>query len=390
MTNWPMKKILEVCDFERGTEPGSHTYNRDGVGTPFIRVGNIAAQIQKQIYTTSENLKLCKKDDILIALDGSPGIVTRGIEGAYSSGIRKVILKDPKNIFYYFIYYILQAKFLQNIIKEYSTGVTIKHASKSLEHIKIPLPSFPAQQKIVYVLDGIQAAVGVQEKIIKRTKELKKSLMHKLFREGTRGEKLKKTETPKQSKLVTGQAGEIPESWDIIQFKKTLDSEVNYEVGELKQKDYQETGKYFIVDQGEELIAGYSDNKNLIYQGPLPVVIFGDHTRVVKLIDFPFIIGGSGVKILIPTKEFNIDYFYYLISGLNIESRGYNRHFGILKEKTIPKPSFSEQLKIARILQAIDRKIEIEQKKKAFYEELFRTTLNKLMKNKIKLDNLRI
>lgn len=204
-------------------------------------------------------------------------------------------------------------------------------------------------------------------------------MMKKLFTEGTRGAKLKKTEI-----------GEIPENWEVINFENSLNRKAKFLVGELKQKDYQIMGKYPIIDQSEEFITGYSDTKNLVYRGSLPVVIFGDHTRVVKFIDFPFIIGGSGIKILIPIKEFDINYFYYLISGLNIESRGYNRHFGILKEKLIPKPSLIEQREIAEILQTIDQKIEIEQKKKALYEELFETMLNKLMNGEIKVDNLRI
>ncbi len=374
---WPTEKILEVCDFERGTEPGSKFYNSDGLGTPFIRVGNIAAQIQKQIYTISKNIKLCKKDDILIALDGSPGVVIRGIEGAYSSGIRKVILKKPEKLLYDFVYYVLQANFVQKVIQEYTTGVTIKHASKSLDYIKIPLPSFPEQKKIAYVLGAVQEAVRVQDKIIEKTKELKKSLMQKLFREGTRGAKLKKTEI-----------GKIPKSWEIIEFGKALNSKANHEVGELKQKDFQQSGQFPIIDQSEVLISGYSDDSEKAYNGVLPVIIFGDHTRVVKYVDFPFITGGSGVKILIPSKGFDILFFFYVINNLNLPSRGYNRHFKLLKEKFIPKPKLSEQREVAEILQTIDQKIEIEQKKKALYEELFKTMLNKLMTRKIRVDKI--
>jgi len=377
--DWKMVSILDYCDFEKGTEPGSKFYNRERKGIPFIRVGNIAAKIQEQIYTTSKNIKLCDEEDVLLTLDGSPGIVVKGFRGAYSSGIRKIIVKKPHALLRDFIYFILQADFIQKTIEKYTTGVTIKHASKSLEHIKIPLPPFSVQQKIVYVLDCVQAAVGAQEKIIEKTKELKQAMMAKLFREGTRGEKLKKTEI-----------GKIPESWDIVEFEKTLDSEVNYEVGELKQKDFQATGQFPIIDQSEALIAGYSDDGEKVYNGKLPIIIFGDHTRVVKYVDFPFIIGGSGVKILIPNKEFDILFLFYAINNLNLPSRGYSRHFKVLKEKFIPKPELSEQCEIANILQTIDQKIEIEQKKKALYEELFRSMLNKIMSGEIKVDNLNL
>ncbi|HPP08755.1 MAG TPA: restriction endonuclease subunit S, partial [bacterium] len=208
MKKWESLPILEVCEFDKGTEPGSESYNRDGLGVPFIRVGNIGAKIQEQIYTTSENVKLCKKDDILIALDGSPGIVIKGIEGAYSSGIRKIIVKGMSKVIKEFVYYYLRTDEVQKIINEHTTGVTIKHAGKSLNFIDIPIPPLSVQQKIVEVLDTVQEVIKIQEKIIETTKELKKSLMAELFKYGLpafrKNRKLKKTEI-----------GEIPEDWKV-------------------------------------------------------------------------------------------------------------------------------------------------------------------------------
>ncbi|MEM5832486.1 MAG: restriction endonuclease subunit S, partial [Candidatus Aenigmatarchaeota archaeon] len=207
--SYEVKPILEVCDFEKGTEPGSRSYNREGFGIPFIRVGNIGAQIQEQIYTTSENIKLCNKEDILITLDGTPGIVIRGIEGAYASGIRKVIVKDPNILLRDFVYYFLQINYVQKIIKQHSTGITIQHASKALKYIEIPIPPLEIQKKIVSILDTIQKAVEIQDGIIEKTKELKKSLMADLFKYGgpsfRKNRKLKKTEI-----------GEIPEDWEVV------------------------------------------------------------------------------------------------------------------------------------------------------------------------------
>ncbi|MDD5639117.1 MAG: restriction endonuclease subunit S, partial [Candidatus Pacebacteria bacterium] len=186
---WGLVPILQYCDFERGTEPGSKSYNREGEGVPFIRVGNIAAQIQEQIYTTSKNIKLCDENDILIALDGSPGVVVRGFKGAHSSGIRKVIVKQPDKLLKDFVYFVLQADSVQKIIEKYATGMTIKHASKSLEHLEIPLPPPSEQKKIVYVLDSIQDAIRAQEKIIEKTKELKKSLLNEIFNSKIKNQK---------------------------------------------------------------------------------------------------------------------------------------------------------------------------------------------------------
>ena len=53
-------------------------------------------------------------------------------------------------------------------------------------------------------------------------------------------------------------------------------------------RHYLKEGKYPVVDQGQSLIAGYTNNEPNAYQGELPIIIFGDHTRAVKFIDFKF------------------------------------------------------------------------------------------------------
>ena len=374
--NWSTKKLGEIRkEIKKEKAPVE--------AMPYIEIGNVNIESKKVNFTKKGAVKgsvFCPEESILISRvrPTRGAVVLANKKYAVSSAFTIIQPKiNPRLLFYFLAWNKKFFEYLKNLQK--GTSYPSVRESDILD-FEVSFPEGKVEQKkIVYVLDSIQKVIRVQEKIIEKTKELKKMMMKKLFTEGTRGAKLKKTEI-----------GEIPENWEVINFENSLNRKAKFLVGELKQKDYQIMGKYPIIDQSEEFITGYSDTKNLVYRGSLPVVIFGDHTRVVKFIDFPFIIGGSGIKILIPIKEFDINYFYYLISGLNIESRGYNRHFGILKEKLIPKPSLIEQREIAEILQTIDQKIEIEQKKKALYEELFETMLNKLMNGEIKVDNLRI
>jgi type I restriction enzyme S subunit len=115
---------------------------------------------------------------------------------------------------------------------------------------------------------------------------------------------------------------------------------------EEKTKDVLEIGKYPVVSQSKCLIDGYSNcTTKVIYESP--VIIFGDHTRIVKYIDFPFIPGADGTKIL---KSTILDdkYFFYcvLYASLKIENRGYGRHFSRLKEIVVPIPSNDKQKQI--------------------------------------------
>lgn len=119
-----------------------------------------------------------------------------------------------------------------------------------------------------------------------------------------------------------------------------------------KQKDYLPSGKLPVVDQGQSLIGGYTDNPNVELCCELPVIVFGDHTRAVKYVDFPFGAGADGIKVLEPQKGINPKYIYYATQYLvlRLEDRGYARHYQYIEKKELDIPPLSEQERIvARI-----------------------------------------
>lgn len=121
------------------------------------------------------------------------------------------------------------------------------------------------------------------------------------------------------------------------------------------RRDYLGAGVLPVVDQGASLIGGYTNDESAAYTGPLPVVVFGDHTRILKYVDFPFAIGADGTKVLAPIGDFEPRYLYYYLLTQRIPSRGYSRHFRLLRETSIrwvPRP---EQLHIVGILDQAKR-----------------------------------
>lgn len=118
----------------------------------------------------------------------------------------------------------------------------------------------------------------------------------------------------------------------------------------LQTMEYKKHGSHIIVDQGKNQIAGYTDIKKGLFED-VPVIIFGDHTRVIKYVDQPFFLGADGVKILrSKDKNANYKYLYYALRNANIPDTGYNRHFKWLKETKINYPSVARQDEIVRIL----------------------------------------
>ena len=116
---------------------------------------------------------------------------------------------------------------------------------------------------------------------------------------------------------------------------------------------YLKSGLYPIIDQGKEEIAGYSD-KNINIFDKIPVIIFGDHTRIFKYVDYPFFSGADGVKILKNTSSLFLDkYLYYSLKNFKIPNTGYNRHFKWLKDFKIKYISLAKQEKIVSLIEKI-------------------------------------
>lgn len=118
----------------------------------------------------------------------------------------------------------------------------------------------------------------------------------------------------------------------------------------VSKKDYKDFGRIPVIDQSQAYVAAYTDNESAI-PPILPCIIFGDHTRVVKYVNKKFAQGDSGTKVFIPAyADNNTKYIYYAFCNLVIPSRGYNRHWSVVKDIKIPLPPLPLQREIVRIL----------------------------------------
>lgn len=129
--------------------------------------------------------------------------------------------------------------------------------------------------------------------------------------------------------------------------------------GKLKKSNYQKSGSFPVIDQGNNVIAGFTDREELLIRAPLPIIVFGDHTRALKLVKEPFVRGADGTQLIYP-KPTMADpvFFYYALKNLNLSNYHYARHFKFLKEEEVGLPALDDQLKIAEALGAYDDFIE--------------------------------
>ncbi|MCD8008609.1 MAG: restriction endonuclease subunit S [Clostridiales bacterium] len=138
----------------------------------------------------------------------------------------------------------------------------------------------------------------------------------------------------------------------------------------LPTSQYNKSGKYPIFDQGQNEIAGYTDEIDGLYTD-VPAYIFGDHTRVIKYVDTPCFLGADGVKLLkAKDKTLNSRFLYYALQSIDIPNTGYNRHFKWLKESTIKIVDVNEQLNIVKRLEKIEQIIFLRKQQLATLDEL--------------------
>lgn len=156
----------------------------------------------------------------------------------------------------------------------------------------------------------------------------------------------------------------------IYNFKDVfLDDSKN--ISKIKLEEITNDGSIAVIDQSKTYITGYvkeADYKICKNER----IIFGDHTRIIKYINIPFITGADGVKTLKLKDEEKCLYkfYYYYLQYLDIPNNGYSRHFKYLKEKEFIIPPIEFQKKVVENLEKIEKQQEVCNKIIAKLDEL--------------------
>jgi type I restriction enzyme S subunit len=165
----------------------------------------------------------------------------------------------------------------------------------------------------------------------------------------------------KMTEEIKGDKNQLPKDWKWVKLGEVCDK-ISLNKIKIKQKDYLEEGTYPVVDQGQDLIGGYYNDKNLLIPNEPPYIIFGGHTKAKKYINFKFIAGADGVKVLKAKDVIDSKFLYYSLFTIKIEDKGYARHFQLLEKELFPLPPKPIQQaivsKIEELFSELDKGIE--------------------------------
>lgn len=361
--DWEEKSLGEVGVFVRGLSYNKGEVTQDRAATLVLRSNNI---IQDGVVDCRNGLQfvtkepsseqILQKGDIVICLsNGSSNLVGKSAnyEGDYA-GIATVgafcgIYRSTAPITKYLVQTPAYKKSVE-LIKQGGNGALANLYGRDILGLKFYFPTLEEQNEIVECLEAEDRMIAAQEQKVESLKTHKKGLMQQLFPQPG-------ATTP--ALRFPGFTGDWQEkSFDRICHTITPPLK-------LQSSQYSSSGKFPIVDQSQTLICGWTNDPSGLLRNA-PYIIFGDHTCVLKYIDFPFIQGADGVKILGSNKKDNSKFIYQLLLSNPVKQDGYKRHFSDLKEKVfLLPPTLEEQTKIAECLSSIDEIISVEESKVA-------------------------
>ena len=345
---WPTKKLGEVLEYEQPTKYlVSSTDYRDEYAIPVLTAGKsfiLGNTNEKDGIFPKEKLPVIIFDDFTTAI--------KFVDFPFkvkSSAMKILHAKKDKTDIRFLFYKMLTIRFQHDQHKQYWIS--------ECSNIKIPLPPIAIQKQIVERLDKIAKAQKLNDGLIQKTDELFQSLLHK-------------------------ELNPAGKDWEEDKFINCIEKNP-LKIKGIPREKYQSIGKFPIIDQSDKFIVGYTDNEEKVYKMDSPVIIFGDHTRIFKYVDFNFAIGADGTQIIIPNpKKFIPKFFYFLMLNLKINNLGYSRHFKLLKTKKLIIPPLKTQKQIVVKLSAVQDYKKQLLGQKAKLKELFDSDLTKSMSNK--------
>ncbi len=324
---------ISVSDGDHQAPPKSDN------GVPFITISNITSQNQldftntmfvpRAYYEQLDIKRRAQKNDILYSVVGSFGIPVFMRNDAELVFQRHIAILRPnaKKVVPEYLYYVMLSRDFYMMADAAAIGAAQRTVTlTALRNMKITLPTMDRQRRIAEILFAYDNLIENNRKQIALLEEAAQRLYREYFVD-------LRFPGYENTKIVDG----VPDGWG-----KELVGNLIAKVPRTKQikvVDYLSEGVLPIIDQSREFVAGYTDDKDALVNTELPIIVFGDHTRILKYIQFPFAKGADGTQLIISnTTRMPQSLFYFSLVAVDLSNYHYARHFKYLKAEEIFVP----------------------------------------------------
>ena len=377
MSEWKKCPIGEVVTLRQGfaiNAKSKHYMSKEETSLPLLRIADMKNGT-KEVFVKEEIPQrfIAHPEDIIYTRTGNVGLVFRNNYGVMHNNCFSVTPNDADELSRDFLYYALQNKTFFDTANALARGAAqpdLPHTS--FNSIEFAYPSLFVQERIAYILSRYDSLIENYQKQIKLLEEAAQRLYKEWFIDLHFPEH-------ENTNIIDG----VPEGWE----KKKV-GEVIAKVPRSKQiptKDYHKEGAIPIIDQSRDYIAGYTDDIESRVESNEPYIVFGDHTRILKYVPFPFAKGADGTQLIMSN---NLDLmpqcllFTSLVS-VDLSNYSYARHFKYLKEEEILVPTASIANAFSKHVAKWYAKIQLNREQLRFLTEARDRLLPKLMSGEI-------
>lgn len=343
MSAWQTRKLGELGTFRNGLNFAADARGeglaivgvRDFQDHSFVRFETLE-QLDPRALGTPESL-IRKNDILFVRSNGNRELIGRSLlvkesppmATSHSGFTIRLRIHSPDADPSFFAY-LLRGGIIRRQLSQQGGGTNINNLNQGiLAALDVVCPPLEAQVRIASILGAYDDLINTN----RRRAVLLDEMARGLFEEWFVRFRFPGYETVP---LVNGGHEPLPQGWRsakvgslLLKFRRP---------SKVKRQDYNANGTIPCIDQGAEFIGGYTDNAGALIESPLPICVFGDHTRILKFVDFPFASGADGTQLIYPTEEITPEYMYYALLGIDLSNQHYARHFKFLKEEEIVVP----------------------------------------------------
>lgn len=380
--SWEKVKLIDCCvsiaDGDHQPPPKSDS------GIPFVTIANIVNNqfdfknsmfVPESYYEKLDYKRKAKKNDILYSVVGSFGIpVFIKDDKPFVFQRHIAILRPNKKVNARFLYYKMLSRNFYMKADAAAIGAAQRTVSlTSLRNIEIIVPPMETQRRIADVLSAYDDLIENNRKQIKLLEEAAQRLYKEWFVN-------LRFPGHEHTKIVDG----VPEGWDRMPVGSLIGK-----VDRTKQiptSEYLPNGKIPVIDQSREFIAGYTNDVQAIVKSKAPINVFGDHTRILKLVQFPFAKGADGTQLIISASERMPQRLLYCsLMNIDLSNYHYARHFKYLKSEIILLPSKGIADDFEKITDPVFKKIQSCRDQCCWGQEARDRLLPKLMSGEVEV-----